>query len=254
VTVPVFVINLERDTARRRRMEALLAAAGLEAEFVTAVDGRALSDAERARRDRARSLRVYGVELFDTELACCLSHLQVYERIVRDGIAAALVMEDDIALDSDFADIVRDLAARDIPDWLVIRLTSLRQRVAEPRSAKFRGTPVAALPRGRALYRLKTHVLGGGAYLIRRDGAARMLDYAGRPFMAIDQMMDRYWENGILPFVVRPFPATQHTDIPSSTEERPRGRHRQQPFAIRMGRRLQRVRDGAGKRLFNLTH
>jgi glycosyl transferase family 25 len=46
--VPVFVINLARDAERRAHMAEVLDAVGLAAEFVPAVDGRALNEADRA--------------------------------------------------------------------------------------------------------------------------------------------------------------------------------------------------------------
>ena len=73
--VPIFVINLARDHARRDHMTASLARLDLHAEFVTAVDGRqALPPAYKAAYDPARALRTYGVPMWDTEIACFFSH------------------------------------------------------------------------------------------------------------------------------------------------------------------------------------
>lgn len=252
--VPVFVINLERDHERRRHMTELLSRLGLAAEFVTAVDGRALSDADRATYDRARALRIYGVEMMDTEIACFLSHRRLYERMVRDSISAALIMEDDVRVEPTLPAVLDGLLASQV-DWAVVRLDSKRSQVIAPsRPGKFLGTRVADLPADTALYRLRTHVLGVGAYLIRLEGARRMLAYAGGIFMPIDQTMDRYWENGILPFVVRPFQVHQAEDFGSSTGVRPIDRRSAQPLGVRVRRRLQRVRDGVRKRAFNLAH
>ena len=252
--LPTFVINLARDTERRRHMTDLLAALGLEAEFVSAVDGRRLTAAERAAYDRVRALRIYGVEMMDTEIACCLSHYNVYRRMIDEGIATALVMEDDVRVDATFPRVLQDILAAGLTDWMVVRFDTKRTQLQQPPSAKFRGTRVAELPGGGALYRLRTHVLGTGAYLIRREGAARMLAYGGRIFMPIDQTMDRFWENGIVPYVVRPFPVLQNEDFGSSTGIRPPDRRSVQPAPVRLLRRLQRVVDSVRKRAFNLVH
>jgi len=252
---PVFVINLERDRERRRHMTELLGRLGLAAEFVTAVDGRALSDADRSSYDRTRALRVYGVEMMDTEIACFLSHRRLYERILRDGIEAALIMEDDVRVEPTLPAVLDGLLAAAHIDWAVVRLDSKRSQVIEPpRQGKFLGARVADLPAGAGLYRLRTHVLGVGAYLIRREGARRMLEYGRRIFMPIDQTMDRYWENGILPFVVRPFQVHQAEDFGSSTGVRALDRRSVQPFGVRVRRRLQRMSDGVRKRAFNLAN
>jgi glycosyl transferase family 25 len=253
--LPVFVINLERDRERRRHMTELLGRLGLVAEFITAVDGRALSDTDRAAYDRTRALRVYGVEMMDTEIACFLSHRRLYERMLRDGIETALIMEDDVRVEPTLPTVLDGLLAASQIDWAVVRLDSKRDQViAPPDAGKFLGTRVAELPGGAALYRLRTHVLGVGAYLIRREGARRMLAYANRIFMPIDQTMDRYWENGVLPFVVRPFQVHQGEDFGSSTGVRPLDRRSTQPLSVRVRRRLQRVTDGVRKRAFNLAH
>ncbi len=252
--LPIFVINLERDTERRRHMAGLLERLGLAAEFVPAVDGRRLTPSERAAYDRARALRIYGVEMMDTEIACCLSHHHVYRRMLRDGIETALIMEDDVRVDATFPQILQDLLNSRFTDWLVVRLDTKRTQLQNPPSAKYSGTSVAELSGGRALYRLRTHVLGTGAYLIRREGAARMLAYGERVFMPIDQTMDRFWENGILPYVVRPFPVLQSEDFGSSTGVRPPDRRSVQPLAVRIQRRVQRSIDGIRKRTFNFVH
>ncbi len=49
----VFVISLDRAVDRRAHMEGLLSELGLEAEFVSAVDGRALTDVDRGQYDFA---------------------------------------------------------------------------------------------------------------------------------------------------------------------------------------------------------
>ncbi len=214
-----FVVNMARDVERRQYMTARLRELGMEAEFITAVNGRQLAAADRAAvYDRRRSLRVYGVEMLDSEIGCFLSHRRLYERMVAENIEVALILEDDVRIDPGFPAIVRELLASPSQDWLVIRFDSKRNRVVAPSKRKFRGTQVATLPGGAALYRLETHVLGVGAYLIRREGAARMLEYGARIFMPIDQTMDRFWENGIVPYVVRPFPVQQAEDFGSHSE------------------------------------
>jgi glycosyl transferase, family 25 len=254
VSFPTFVINLERDAERRRYMTGRLLELGMTAQFVTAVDGRTLTEADRAAYDHVRALRIYGVPMMDNEIACYLSHYRLYERIVSEGIDTALILEDDVRIDPSLPRILDDIAGSQFTDWLIIRLDCKREKVAHPRSARWRGTRVASLSGGAGLYRLNTRVLGTGGVLIRREGARRLLAYGRRIFMPIDQTMDRYWENGILPYVVRPFPVLQAEDFGSSTGVRPPDRRRSQPPAVRVRRRIQRISDGLRKRAFHLVH
>ena len=235
-------------------MTGVLEALALEAEFVTAVDGRALTEEERSAYDRDRALRTYGVEMMPSEIGCYLSHHRLYERMVRERIDVALILEDDVRIDPVLPAVVRDVLACSFDEWLVVRLDCKRRHVAEPASARLRGRRVASLGGDAGLYRLRTHVLGVGAYLIRREGAARMIDYGGRIFMPIDHTMDRFWENGIVPYVVRPFPVSQGDDFGTHSAGRTTDRRAGQGWGVRSRRRLQRLRDGAAKRVFNLVH
>ena len=248
---PVFVVNMARDTARRQYMAETLAKVGIAAEFVVAVDGSTLTAAERAAYDRSRALRVYGVEMKDSEIGCYLSHHRIYERMVREDIGLALILEDDVSIGPALPDVLAQLVACPFTDWLVVRLDTKLGRVNEPASPKYLGERVADLGGGTGLYRLRTQVLGVGAYLIRREGAVRMIEYGKRIFMPIDQTMDRYWENGIRPYVVRPFPVHQADSFGSHSGDRSNARRRAQPFLVRQRRRLQRIEDAIRKRIFN---
>ena len=191
--------------------------------------------------------------MWDTEIACFFSHRNLHARMVAGGIEAALILEDDVHMEPSLPQVVRDLLAHPFQDWLVVRFDSKRTQLHVPPSARFRGTEVAALPGGGALFRLGTHVLGTGAYLIKREGAARMLAYSRRIFMPIDHTMDRFWANGIQPYVVRPFPVLQKHDFGSSTGASKPERRGGQPLGRLLARRAQRLLDGLHKRAFLLV-
>jgi glycosyl transferase, family 25 len=246
--LPVFIINLERDVPRREHMQTQLAQIGLPAEFVAAVDGRTLSATDRSAYDLDGSMRIYGGEMRDPEIACYLSHYRLYERIVRENIPVALIMEDDLDINPALPRILDDLLAAPAPRWLVVRLESVRGPVRFPKNAKFRGKSVQRLRDGE-LCRLGTHVLGLGAYLIRREGAERMLAYGRRIVAPIDHTMDRYWENGILPYLVRPIPVWQIKTFPSHLGERLTAQRRQDSLTFLLRRKSQRAVDSLRKRL-----
>lgn len=252
-TLPTFVISLARDEERRSHMRQQLAALAMAAEFVPAVDGRALSSDELACYDRARALRIYGVEMMPTEIGCFLSHYRLYERMQREQIPVALIMEDDLEIRPEFPQILANLLSDPAPPWLVVRFESQRGRVREPRTRKDRGTIVRQLGAGE-LVRLNIHVLGLGAYLIRLEGARRMLRYGQRIFMPIDQTMDRFWESGIEPYVVRPLQVRQRPDLVSRIGTRAYERRAGVSLWVKLARRVQRMRDSVNKRLYWLRH
>jgi glycosyl transferase family 25 len=248
----VFVISLERATRRRAHMQALLGRLGLEAEFVTAVDGQALTPVDRRQYDSKQAWLNYRAEMSDAEIACYLSHYRVYERICRDKLPIALILEDDIEIESGLVDIVSRLARQIDPEWTVVRLQSQREKVVHPTSLRTRGQAVCDLGPA-ALYRLDTHVLGGCAYLMRYRAAQTMLAYGWRISRPIDQTLDRYWENGIVPYVVRPFPVRQHPDFGSEIGARGRAVCVQARRRDVLRGRLRRALDGVSKRAFKVA-
>lgn len=91
-TIPVFVVSLPDCTDRRETISQALHMLGIEFEFVDAVDGRQGLDPQYEDQiDRAAALRRGRI----LSVACALSHINVYRRIVSENIAYALILEDD---------------------------------------------------------------------------------------------------------------------------------------------------------------
>lgn len=193
-------------------------------------------------------MTVYGAEMTDAEVACCLSHRTAYARIVALRLPMALVLEDDVDCDDDLAHILRLLAAAPPAPWLVLRLQSTKGEVVAG-AGKGRGV-VAARLADRTISRLSTGVLGGCGYVVKLEGARRLLRYTARTFMPADQCMDRFWENGVAPYVLRPFPVRQCEAIPS--EIGARKIERSADWRWTAARRLQRAWDGLAKRAYAL--
>ena len=94
-TIPVFVVSLPDCTDRRDTIAKSLANLGIEFEFVDAIDGRyGLDPQYEDQIDRVAARRA-GHILSDSEFACALSHITIYQRIVSQNIAYALILEDD---------------------------------------------------------------------------------------------------------------------------------------------------------------
>lgn len=98
----LFIINLDAQTERRRTMQAQLDHYGLHATFMPAVNGKALS--LEALRTVAHDYDNSGLSA--GEVGCALSHLAIYQKMVDEGIASALILEDDAILTPDTAKIV----------------------------------------------------------------------------------------------------------------------------------------------------
>ena len=94
-----FLINLDRNPDRLVTARTRLAAAGVEAVRLPAVDGSALSPAERRTAvSRFHALLARGRLYTPGQIGCTLSHQAIYHRMIAENLPAALVFEDDVRL------------------------------------------------------------------------------------------------------------------------------------------------------------
>lgn len=251
-TFPVFVISLDRAVERREYMKRLVSDLGLDATIISAVDGKSLTPDQRSRYNSERARRLYGCEMSDTEIACYLSHLSIYSKMIEHRMEAALILEDDISCVADLEPIVEDVLKLPQSSWQVVRLQSTKTSVSHPSDARGAGEPLARIGE-REIFRLKTSVLGGCAYLIRLSAARAMLRRSEQIDMPIDQTLDRYWENGIVPYVLRPMPVWHEDLFESEIGKRGRATQTVQDRKVVRRRRMQRILDSLNKRIFWLT-
>ncbi len=248
----VFVISLERAVERREHMKHLLSDLGFIGNIISAVDGKNLRPEQRARYNSERARRIYGCEMSDSEIACYLSHLSIYSKMLEKRIDTALILEDDISCVADLKPIVEEVMKLPKTSWQVVRLQSTKRSVSHPTTRRGAGEPVATVGQ-REIFRLRSSVLGGCAYLIRLGAASAMLARSEHIDMPIDQTLDRYWENGIIPYVLRPTPVWHEDLFESEIGERGRALQNQPARKVVAQRRVQRLVDSLNKRLFWLA-
>ena len=153
-------------------MNRQLAAAHLDAEFLTAVDGRALSDADWALVNRGAA-ELYPKWLPPEAIGCALSHVTAWRRIAEQG-DVAMVLEDDVILPKDLSELVTRVAGQ-MQDSEVDLL-----HFRSHRPCRFDQTDRIDLGDGYTLARpFDLDVLqGGAAYLVTPSAARRLLDAA----------------------------------------------------------------------------
>jgi len=252
-TFQVFVISLDRAVERREHMKKLVSDLGFTATVISAVDGRNLRPEQRAKYSSERARRIYGCEMSDSEIACYLSHLSIYSKMIEHRIDAALILEDDISAMGDLKPAVEGVLKLPKSAWQVVRLQSTKRCVSHPEpDDKSMGEALAKIG-PREIFRLKTSVLGGCAYLIRLGAASAMLARSELIDMPIDQTLDRYWENGIIPYVLRPMPVWHEDLFESEIGVRGRAKMKNAPAGVLMRRRGQRLIDSFNKRIFWLA-
>lgn len=185
-----FVIHLDRAESRRPQVDRLLAHSPCPTEVMAAVDGRSSDPADLARAYPGTELIQprYPFALGQGEIACFLSHRKVWSTIVERRMDAALILEDDVGLESTFP-AVFGLAC---------------DHVARLGYIQFQTRP---LPQGRivaiageaALIRPLVLPLRTSAQLVSRGAAERLLELTAQFDRPIDAFLQMTWLSS-LPF------------------------------------------------------
>ena len=104
----IFIISL-KNSPRREVISKRLSGLGLKFEFFDGVYGKDLSQDELDKVDLQYSLR-YGFKKPMTlgEIGCSMSHIKLYEHMVKNNIQKAIILEDDAVVHLFFEDIVKE--------------------------------------------------------------------------------------------------------------------------------------------------
>lgn len=195
--IPIFLINLDRSTARLERMTDRLKKLGLTFERIPAVDGSVLTDSEKETLDPRR---FWQHERSPCEIACYASHLRAIRRIVDQQLPRAIILEDDAMFDDDF-----DVWARSdcpIPEETdILKLEGFG--ALNPTRI-----PIANY-KNRAINFAYKSTGGAAAYLVTLPGAIKVLERLIIIRGQIDDDLFGYWKNGLKVYEVFPFPARQ---------------------------------------------
>lgn len=196
-------------------MEAQLERAGLEHEFVAATDGRALSAQDLERLvDRELALRAPRW-LIPGQVGSCLSHLEVYRRIVTQGLDAALVLEDDAVLAPNMKNLLTWVAQElDRPEVALLYYTAKKPcRLSDRQDVR--------LPNGsRLLHPIDMRPLNSAmGYVVTRSACLRMIDLT-LPIKAGADAWFSHYDRGGLDRVrcVFPRPFSSRTDFKSTID------------------------------------
>lgn len=241
---PIFLINLQASADRRRSATQELARVGLTPTVAPAVDGRRLPPEEIARLvDAEGRLRRAPKPLSPAEVGCYLSHREVLERIVREAIPQALVLEDDLLATEELPKVLDAIATRRLPPYDMIKLG-----ISEPQTKAY--TEVLPLTGASTLVRHHNVVNSNLAYVITCAGAERFLAYGDPIRYPVDVAMNRSWRHGLDILAVRPWPVLPNPAF-ASTIGGDRFEEARDPGSVgqRLERRARKAYDSLAKRL-----
>lgn len=207
--IPVFVISLPEETARRDAIAAHLKERSLDFEFFDAIDGRQMDVLAYPAYNKTKRRAAHGRDLKPGELGCMLSHRGIYQKLVDDGLDYALVLEDDARLHEDTKATLEALI-KSGTDFDIIRL------LGSPKVAKGKHRKIAKLFKDFWLVRLRTAPGGAHATLISLKGAQKLLAATESFAFPIDTIMGRGWETGITAYSIQPGLAVQDLSFDSA--------------------------------------
>lgn len=239
-----FVISLPEAAQRREFMKAQLEKLGIAFDFFDAVDGRGFDVPNYPAYAKFRRRAFFGKDLTGGEIGCLLSHREIYERMVEQGIKRAVVFEDDAILHEDLPRVIEALLRHTDKFDLVRFLGSekvarLEQKIVMPITGEY------------TLNRLCSTPGGAHAYLITLDGAKKLLAQMRCNYLPVDTLMGHVWVTGVRGFIVQPGVAVhdlaQESFIGDARFDK-RG-DSVKPFYYPLTRMLFKMYEGAAKRI-----
>lgn len=184
-TLPLVFINLDKDSERRTRIEGQLAHLGLPGERLPAVWWKHLPPAEQSLLYSAeRNHGLYYQPLVDGEKGCYASHIQAWRQLLASDAPALVVLEDDVRLTPQFAEVVKAIAALQEP-WDMVKLLGRDREKVRSQRPLVPGTALVDYSRVPSMT---------AGYVVSRAGAAKLLAHRqpfGRP---IDVDLRFWWE------------------------------------------------------------
>ncbi|WP_201584168.1 glycosyltransferase family 25 protein [Psychrobacter jeotgali] len=116
------------------------------------------------------NININSSQMSSGELACALSHIAVWQRIIDENIAYATIFEDDVYLGDDAKYLLNNTDWIKT-DWNIIKIESFDNKV-------FLSAAYTKLPNvKRQIASLKGKHLGGAGYILSLQGAKLLMDY-----------------------------------------------------------------------------
>ena len=205
------VINLPLAWERREAIDREFRQVGLSFEYWPAVDGHRLTEEDHQFVDHAGRRRLGLRALDDSSVACLLSHLAIIRHLAKGNDDMAAIFEDDARLHPDLPNVLDALDGK-AEKFDVVKLQ---------RNTKTRYYPVHELLPYHTLGRVKYHDRGGYGYVITKHAAQHLIDRFPTTYWEIDQLIPRFWDNGLERVFYANPPVVFHDEIlPSYIESK----------------------------------
>ncbi|SFR34896.1 glycosyltransferase family 25 protein [Litoreibacter janthinus] len=192
-----FIIHLERAAGRRPHVDNIMRMSPYPARIWPACDGAAMDAKVRDQLVSSESLfqPTYPFALSMGEIGCFESHRTVWRHMVENELAAALILEDDVAIDKNVLTAALALAEAHISNLGYIQF---QVREVKP--------PFSVVEQSgkTSLIRPEIIPLRTSAQLVSLDAARALLAASAQIDRPVDGFLQLFWETTIRPHCVVP--------------------------------------------------
>lgn len=224
MTLPVYVINLDRRPDRLGFMGGQLRSLGLDWERIPARDALSIDDTEL---DAEIAPSGHRIGMGRGSQCCALTNFDIYRHIAAKAIPAALILQDDVELSPRIRPFLLSL------DWLPHGINVVQfEKYGRLSSRRLVGPSLGTMPTGgTSLHRLYSRTAGAACYLITRAGAERILLEKPLLDMPIDHFLfspnvspvfDRLGVAIVRPALARQRDEDLRSDLAGERERRPK--------------------------------
>jgi glycosyl transferase family 25 len=191
----IFIINLAQDVLRKRHMSTLMKSLELTYEFIDAIYGKCLPNIDDyVEKSKYKSIDLIGRELVRGEIGCILSHHVIYNRMIKNNLKMALILEDDIEVSFEIHRIIGNIEKL-VCDWDVVLLgyhgTSSRENI------NLQGTYVGHIDHDYQIKQLSEVAYGTYGYIISLSGAKKILEQSSDFVLPIDHYTGNFLINNV---------------------------------------------------------
>ena len=142
-----------------------------------------------------RTRKYYGRPLLETEMACALSHIELWKLLLEEKKTDFyIILEDDVFFNDDINFLYNNF---ELKKYDLIRLSGTKIRYNKK---------IKKIDNNRNLHELSYGCLTGGGYRISKRGAKKLIDYCINLTNPIDVMLDRSFDHKVINYAVMPFP------------------------------------------------
>ncbi|HWL07946.1 MAG TPA: glycosyltransferase family 25 protein [Planctomicrobium sp.] len=159
--------------------------------------------------DESASRWRHGRAMKPTELACSLSHLQLWRQLLESSDDYYVIFEDDMDLAPNLDAIVQECL--ELKQGRLIKLSALNTQPYET---------VSMLASGHQFIKYRRPPTSAGGYIISRSGAESLVPCCENIHIVMDEMMRRTWDHGVTSYGIFPYPVTHSPRFESAVGDR----------------------------------